>query len=106
MEMDTGFPIRANRAVADQGCHLDLFVDLRFTGVQLARRRAASASARQARPFRGARTTTRPCHDGEATWVSWALMRRGVVANSPRRSALGTSVRETVPRRDSCAGMT
>jgi hypothetical protein len=25
--MDAGFAIRTNRDVADQGCHLDLFVD-------------------------------------------------------------------------------
>ena len=78
----------------------------RFTGVQLARRSMASASARQARPLSGARTTTRPSYEGEGTCVSWALTRRGVATNSPKRSAPGTTIKDTSARRSCCAGMT
>jgi GNAT superfamily N-acetyltransferase len=43
------------RAASTRACYC-----WRLTGVQLARRRSASASARQASPLSGARTTTRP----------------------------------------------
>ncbi len=72
---------RRGRSATASNCRIEIgYRSYRFTAAQLARRSRASASARQARPLSGARTTTRPSSEGEAIWDPGALVRRGAGA--------------------------